>query len=91
LGQTWEIALNTCKPFACGIVIHPAINGREIRLAVAHAIGSVQRPMRKERLRAQFVGQAEPVPGPDKRARAWELALHIARCKDLHAFFAASP
>jgi 2-methylcitrate dehydratase PrpD len=27
LGETWEIALNTYKPFACGIVIHPAIDG----------------------------------------------------------------
>ena len=26
LGQTYEIALNTYKPFACGIVIHPAID-----------------------------------------------------------------
>lgn len=27
LGRTWEISLNTYKPFACGIVIHPAIDG----------------------------------------------------------------
>jgi 2-methylcitrate dehydratase PrpD len=27
LGESWEIALNTYKPFACGIVIHPAIDG----------------------------------------------------------------
>ena len=27
LGETWEIAHNTYKPFACGIVIHPAIDG----------------------------------------------------------------
>jgi 2-methylcitrate dehydratase PrpD len=27
LGQTYEISLNTYKPFACGIVIHPAIDG----------------------------------------------------------------
>ena len=27
LGETFEIALNTYKPFACGIVIHPAIDG----------------------------------------------------------------
>ncbi|SNT32306.1 2-methylcitrate dehydratase PrpD [Noviherbaspirillum humi] len=27
LGKTWEIALNTYKPFACGIVIHPSIDG----------------------------------------------------------------
>ncbi len=27
LGATWEISLNTYKPFACGIVEHPAIDG----------------------------------------------------------------
>lgn len=27
LGKTWEVALNTYKPFACGIVIHPIIDG----------------------------------------------------------------
>jgi 2-methylcitrate dehydratase PrpD len=27
LGKTFEISLNTYKPFACGIVIHPAIDG----------------------------------------------------------------
>jgi 2-methylcitrate dehydratase PrpD len=27
LGTTWETALNTYKPFACGIVEHPAIDG----------------------------------------------------------------
>jgi 2-methylcitrate dehydratase PrpD len=27
LGQRWESALNTYKPFACGIVIHPSIDG----------------------------------------------------------------
>jgi 2-methylcitrate dehydratase PrpD len=27
LGETWELALNTYKPFACGIVIHPIIDG----------------------------------------------------------------
>ena len=26
LGTTWEVALNTYKPFACGIVIHPTID-----------------------------------------------------------------
>ena len=26
LGETWEISLNTFKPFACGIVIHPIID-----------------------------------------------------------------
>jgi 2-methylcitrate dehydratase PrpD len=27
LGKTWQVSLNTYKPFACGIVIHPAIDG----------------------------------------------------------------
>ncbi len=27
LGKTFEISLNTYKPFACGIVIHPSIDG----------------------------------------------------------------
>ncbi len=27
LGQTYEVSLNTYKPFACGIVIHPIIDG----------------------------------------------------------------
>ena len=26
LGRTFEISLNTYKPFACGIVIHPKID-----------------------------------------------------------------
>lgn len=37
LGETWEIALNTYKPFACGIVIHPAIDGC-IRLRNDHSL-----------------------------------------------------
>ena len=27
LGKTWEIAANSYKPYACGVVIHPAIDG----------------------------------------------------------------
>jgi 2-methylcitrate dehydratase PrpD len=37
LGQTWEVALNTYKPFACGIVIHPAIDGC-VQLRQAHGL-----------------------------------------------------
>jgi len=35
LGEHFEISLNTYKPFACGIVIHPAIDGA-IQLRNAH-------------------------------------------------------
>jgi 2-methylcitrate dehydratase PrpD len=37
LGETYEILLNTYKPFACGIVIHPAIDGC-IQLCNQHAL-----------------------------------------------------
>jgi 2-methylcitrate dehydratase PrpD len=37
LGQRFEISFNTYKPFACGIVIHPAIDGC-VQLRGAHAL-----------------------------------------------------
>jgi 2-methylcitrate dehydratase PrpD len=37
LGERFEIAFNTYKPFACGIVIHPSIDGC-VQLRNAHAI-----------------------------------------------------
>jgi 2-methylcitrate dehydratase PrpD len=39
LGETWEIELNTYKPFACGIVIHPAIDGC-IQLRNEHSLAA---------------------------------------------------
>ncbi len=192
LGQRWESALNTYKPFACGIVIHPAIDGcvqlrnahgltadsiakitlkvhslvleltgkktpadglqskfsvyhscavglifgrageheytdevvnradvlalrakveaavddsiheasvditvhttdgRVLHHVVEHAIGSVERPMSNEQLRAKFSGQAEPVLGAAQSARAWTLAMDIAHCADLRDFIASA-
>lgn len=192
LGQTWEIALNTYKPFACGIVIHPAIDGcvqlrdrhgvkpdqvaklqlkvhplvleltgkktpstgleskfsvyhscavgllygrageheytdevvnrpevlalrakveavvddrieeagaellltttdgREIALRIEHAVGSLEKPMSDDELRAKFVGQSEPVLGAEKAAQAWTLAMDLAHQPQLHAFIAAA-
>ena len=37
LGKSYEVALNTYKPFACGIVIHPAIDGA-IQLRNEHGL-----------------------------------------------------
>lgn len=37
LGERYEIALNTYKPYACGVVCHPAIDGC-IRLRDAHSL-----------------------------------------------------
>ena len=41
LGARWESALNTYKPFACGIVIHPAIDGC-VQLRNAHGLAPEQ-------------------------------------------------
>ena len=41
LGMRWESALNTYKPFACGIVIHPAIDGC-VQLRHAHGLSADQ-------------------------------------------------
>ncbi len=192
LGTRWESALNTYKPFACGIVIHPAIDGcvqlrnahgltadniakvtlkvhslvleltgkktpadglqskfsvyhscavgfifgqageheytdevvnradvlalrakveaivddrideasadltvhttdgRELHLFVERAIGSVENPMSNPQLREKFAGQAEPVLGAAKTARAWDLAMSIAQQPDLRGFIASA-
>ena len=192
LGQTWEIALNTYKPFACGIVIHPSIDGcvqlrqahglksediasvtlrvhplvleltgkktprtgleskfsvyhscaigllygaageheytdevvnrpevvalrgkvdalvdesndaaaadvtvrttdgRVLQLFVAHAVGSLQRPMSDAQLRAKFTGQVVPVLGEAKAARAWDISMALAQAADLREFLAAT-
>jgi 2-methylcitrate dehydratase PrpD len=37
LGQRFEVSLNTYKPFACGIVVHPSIDGC-IQLRDAHTL-----------------------------------------------------
>ncbi len=185
LGETWEVALNTYKPFACGIVIHPSIDGciklrnahglksemirrivlrvhplvleltgkktpskglegkfsvyhscaagvihgrateyeysdevvnspevvalrarveaivdadvpedaadvlietndgRQLYIYVEHAIGSLERPMSDEQLRAKFVAQAAPVLGAARAAQAAEVAARIAGFSDV--------
>jgi 2-methylcitrate dehydratase PrpD len=44
LGKRFEISLNTYKPFACGIVIHPSIDGcRRLRDAHQLRAGDIER------------------------------------------------
>jgi 2-methylcitrate dehydratase PrpD len=48
LGERWEAALNSYKPFACGIVIHPTIDGcQQLRAELGGRvakIAAVRRP-----------------------------------------------
>jgi len=42
LGQRWEAALNSYKPFACGIVIHPTIDGcQQIREEIGERVNDI--------------------------------------------------
>jgi len=41
LGKTFEVSLNTYKPFACGIVIHPSIDGC-IQLKKEHGLSGAE-------------------------------------------------
>lgn len=181
LGQHWESALNTYKPFACGIVIHPSIDGcvqlrnqhnlkpeqiekvllkvhslvieltgkktpkkglegkfsvyhscaagliygkageheysdavvqdpvvialrdkveaviddsideaaaditvltkdgKRHHLLIEHAIGSLERPMSNEQLKAKFIDQAAAVIGQSAAEQAWQKAMNFAR------------
>ncbi len=43
LGERWEAGLNSYKPFACGIVIHPAIDGcRQIREEIGDRVRDIE-------------------------------------------------
>lgn len=186
LGETWEIALNAYKPFACGIVIHPSIDGcvqfkaqgiapeqvqsitvrvhplvleltgkktpktglegkfsvyhscavgliygqageheytdqvvndpkvialrdkvqaivdesmpedaadlelvtvdgKRHQVKVAHAVGSLEKPMTESQLKAKFVGQAQATIGLEKSEALWHWALDISAKSSLAA------
>jgi 2-methylcitrate dehydratase PrpD len=65
LGETWEISLNTYKPFACGIVIHPAIDGC-IQLRNAHGLKATDIAsiaLKVHPLVLELTGKTEPRTG----------------------------
>ena len=64
LGQQFEIALNTFKPFACGIVIHPCIDGcAQLRAQgiTPEQIASME--IRVHSLVLELTGKKEPADG----------------------------
>jgi 2-methylcitrate dehydratase PrpD len=69
LGQTWEIALNTYKPFACGIVIHPSIDGC-VQLRNAHDLKAddIEKVvLRVHSLVLELTGKKTPVTGLESK------------------------
>jgi 2-methylcitrate dehydratase PrpD len=65
LGQTYEIALNTYKPFACGVVIHPIIDAciqlRNEHKLTADQIDRIE--LRVHRLVLDLTGKKTPQTG----------------------------
>lgn len=69
LGDSWEIALNTYKPFACGIVIHPSIDGC-VQLKEQH--GLQPEDIRKVTIKVhslvlELTGKKTPVTGLESK------------------------
>jgi 2-methylcitrate dehydratase PrpD len=65
LGESYEILLNTFKPYACGIVIHPAIDGC-IQLRNQHHLGAaaIERiELRVNPLVVELTGKRAPQTG----------------------------
>jgi len=65
LGATWELLENTYKPFACGIVIHPVIDGC-IQLRQEHALKAsdiVAIDLRVHPLVLELTGKTSPRVG----------------------------
>jgi 2-methylcitrate dehydratase PrpD len=64
LGQRFEISFNTYKPFACGIVIHPAIDAAVQLRERGVQPGQVERiALRVHPLVLELTGKAEPQDG----------------------------
>ena len=65
LGRTYEILFNTYKPFACGIVMHPSIDGciklRNENALAADAIDSIK--LRVNHLVLELTGKRAPHTG----------------------------
>lgn len=65
LGEVWEAALNSYKPFACGIVIHPSIDGC-IQLRNAHGLKAediARIDLRVDPLVLELTGKKTPQTG----------------------------
>jgi 2-methylcitrate dehydratase PrpD len=69
LGTRWEIALNTYKPFACGIVIHPSIDGC-VQLRNLHGLKAVDIQsvtVRVHSLVLELTGKKTPATGLESK------------------------
>lgn len=65
LGTRWEAGLNTYKPYACGIVIHPAIDGcQQLRERLGARVSEIAKvELRTHPLVLELTGKKTPSTG----------------------------
>lgn len=65
LGESWEAGLNSYKPFACGIVIHPTIDGCiQLRDELGEDVSKIERlALVAHPLVLELTGKTEPRTG----------------------------
>jgi 2-methylcitrate dehydratase PrpD len=78
LGTRWESALNSYKPFACGIVIHPTIDGCiQIREEIGDRVGDIASvALRTHPLVLELTGKRDPKTGLEGKFSVF----HSAAC-----------
>jgi 2-methylcitrate dehydratase PrpD len=74
---------------AADVTIH-CRDGRDLHLKVAHAIGSLQRPMSDDDLARKFHGLVDPVLGAARTRRLVELCTTLADANNIDALKAAA-
>ncbi len=76
LGTRWEAALNSYKPFACGIVIHPTIDGcQQIRNEIGDKVGDIQSvKLTTHPLVLELTGKTSPKTGLEGKFSVYHAA-----------------
>jgi 2-methylcitrate dehydratase PrpD len=64
-------------------------DGRTLHCAVAHAVGSLERPMRDDDLARKFRGLVDPVLGADRATQVQALCARLGSMPDLRALFSS--
>jgi 2-methylcitrate dehydratase PrpD len=60
-------------------------DGQKHHIYIERAIGSLEKPMSNEQLKAKFVDQSTPILGAQKTEEAWNLCMSLATQNDLKA------
>ena len=60
-------------------------DGQKHHIYIERAIGSLEKPMSNEQLKAKFVDQSTPILGAQKTEQAWNLCMSLASQQDLKA------